>query len=52
MANISANIDDAACAKVMSRYKLTSKEEAINLALRKVAADPAGQAPDAQAPDP
>lgn len=40
MANINADIDEAACAKIMRRYKLTSKEEAINLALRKVAAEP------------
>ena len=40
MANINVDIDEAACAKIMRRYKLTSKEEAINLVLRKVAAEP------------
>ena len=40
MARISVEIDEKACAEVMRRYKLASKEEAINLALRKVAAEP------------
>jgi Arc/MetJ family transcription regulator len=39
MAHVSINIDETACAKIMERYKLASKEEAINLALRKVAAE-------------
>ena len=40
MADISVDIDEVACAEIMRRYKLASKEEAINLALRKVAAEP------------
>ena len=40
MARISVDIDEAACAEVMRRYKLASKDEAVNLALRKVAAEP------------
>jgi len=34
------DIDDKACATVMRRYRLTSKREAINLALRLLAAEP------------
>ncbi len=40
MVRVSIDIDDKACAEIMRRYKLASKEEAINLALRKVAAEP------------
>ena len=40
MVRISLEIDEKACAEIMRRYKLASKEEAINLALRKVAAEP------------
>ena len=40
MAHISVEIDEEACAEIMQRYKLSSKEEAINLALRKLAAEP------------
>ena len=40
MARTSVDIDEKACAEIMRRYKLTSKAEAINLALRKVAAEP------------
>ena len=40
MDHISDGIDEAACAKIMRRYRLDSEEEAINLALRKVAAEP------------
>ena len=40
MAHISLEIDEKACAEIMRRYKLASKEEAINLALRKVATEP------------
>ena len=40
MAHITVEIDEKACAEIMQRYKLSSKEEAINLALRKVAAEP------------
>ena len=39
MAHISDGIDEAACGEIMRRYRLDSKEEAINLALRKVAAE-------------
>ena len=41
MARITIDIDDAACAEVMRRYKLTTAEEAVNFALRTVAAEPA-----------
>ena len=40
MARISLEIDEVACAEIMRRYKLATKDEAINLALRKVAAEP------------
>ena len=47
MARISVDIDEAACAEIMRRYKLASNQEAINFALRKVAAEPiALQTPD------
>ena len=39
MAHIGDGIDDVACGEIMRRYRLDSKEEAINLALRKVAAE-------------
>ena len=39
MAHISDGIDDVACGEIMRRYRLDSREEAINLALRKVAAE-------------
>ena len=41
MARITIDIDDAACAEVMRRYKLTTAEEAVNFSLRTVAAEPA-----------
>jgi Arc/MetJ family transcription regulator len=47
MARVSVDIDEAACAEIMRRYKLASKEEAINLALRKVAAEPSPFIPPA-----
>jgi len=34
------DIDNEACATVMRRYRLTSKREAVNLALRLLAAEP------------
>ena len=40
MVRTNVDIDEKACAEIMRRYKLASKEEAINLALRKVAAEP------------
>ena len=36
------NIDDEACAEVMRRYHLATKREAVNLALRTLAAEPLG----------
>ena len=45
MGRVSIDIDDKACAEIMCRYKLASKEEAINLALRKVAAEPSAFKP-------
>ncbi len=41
MARTNVDIDDQACAEVMRRYRLTTKREAINLALRMLAAEPA-----------
>ena len=40
MSRTNVNIDDEACAEIMRRYHLTSKREAINLALRALAAEP------------
>ncbi len=40
MSRTNVNIDDQACAEVMRRYRLTTKREAINFALRSVAAEP------------
>ena len=40
MARTNVDIDDEACATVMRRYLLSSKREAINLALRTLAAEP------------
>lgn len=39
MSRTNVNIDDEACAEIMRRYCLTSKREAINLALRALAAE-------------
>ena len=44
MARTNVDIDDQACAEVMRRYRLTTKREAINLALRMLAAEPASVA--------
>ena len=41
MTRINVDIDDQACAEVMRRYRLATKREAINLALRMLAAEPA-----------
>ncbi len=41
MARTNVNIDDAACAEVMRRYRLATKRDAINFALRTLAAEPA-----------
>ena len=39
MTRINVDIDDKACAEIMRRYGLSSKREAINLALRMLAAE-------------
>ena len=41
MTRINVDIDDKACAEVMRRYRLATKGEAINLALRMLAAETA-----------
>ena len=40
MARISVEIDEAACAEVMRRYRFKTKREAINFALRWMAGEP------------
>ncbi len=40
MARTNIDIDDRACAEVMHRYSLSTKREAVNFALRLVAAEP------------
>ena len=40
MSRTNVDIDDNACAEVMRRYRLATKREAINFALRTVAAKP------------
>ena len=40
MARTNVNIDEKACAEVMRRYHLRTKRDAVNLALRIVAAEP------------
>ena len=40
MTRINIDIDDEACAAIMRRYRLTTKREAVNLALRTLAAEP------------
>ena len=42
MARTNIDIDDKACAEVMRRYRLATKREAVNFALRTVAAEPLG----------
>lgn len=42
MARTNIDIDDDACDVVMQRYGLTTKREAVNLALRTLAADAIG----------
>ena len=39
MSSINVNIDDKACTEVMRRYRLATKREAINFALRALAAE-------------
>ena len=41
MVRTNVDIDDRACAEVMRRYRLTTKREAVNFALRALAAEPA-----------
>jgi len=40
MARTTIDIDEKACAAVMRRYRLRTKREAINFALRALAAEP------------
>ena len=40
MARTNIDIDDWACAEVMRRYRLATKREAVNFALRTLAAEP------------
>jgi Arc/MetJ family transcription regulator len=40
MARTNIDIDEAACAAVMRRYRVSTKREAVNLALRLIAAEP------------
>ncbi|MGH9156375.1 MAG: type II toxin-antitoxin system VapB family antitoxin [Acidimicrobiales bacterium] len=40
MTRTNIDIDDAACGAVMERYRLATKREAVNLALRSLAAEP------------
>ena len=42
MARTSIDIDDEACAEVMRRYRLSTKREAVDFALRMVAGEPLG----------
>ena len=41
MARTTIDIDDAACAEVMRRYRLATREEAVNFALRALAGEAA-----------
>jgi Arc/MetJ family transcription regulator len=40
MARTNIDIDDDACAIVMARYRLATKRDAVNLALRTLATEP------------
>jgi len=40
MARTNLDIDEAACSAVMKRYGLRTKREAVNFALRRLAAEP------------
>ena len=40
MTRTNVDIDDQACAEVMRRYQLATKREAVNFALRMLAAEP------------
>ena len=37
MSSVNIDIDDRACAEVIRRYRLETKQEAVNFALRKLA---------------
>jgi Arc/MetJ family transcription regulator len=39
MSRTNIDVDDEACAEVMRRYELTSKRDAVNLALRTLAGE-------------
>lgn len=41
MSRTNVDIDDKACAEVMRRYRLTTKRDAVNFALRTLAAETA-----------
>ena len=41
MARTAIDIDDAACTEVMRRYRLATREDAVNFALRTVAGEAA-----------
>lgn len=40
MSRTNIDIDDAACQAIMHRYHLSSKRDAVNFALRRLAAEP------------
>ncbi len=40
MARTNIDIDDVACHEVMVRFRLSTKREAVNLALRRLAGEP------------
>ena len=40
MSRTNVDIDDEACAEVMRRYRLPTKRDAVNFALRALAAEP------------
>ena len=40
MARTNIDLDEKACAEVMRRYRLSSRQDAINVALRLLAAEP------------
>jgi Arc/MetJ family transcription regulator len=42
MARTNIDLDDEACAVVMRRYHLATKRDAVNFALRSLAAEPLG----------
>lgn len=42
MARTNIDIDDELCQRVMDRFHLTTKRDAVNLALRRLAGEPLG----------